>query len=61
MNASLLQHLSVITDEEKQLQQNPKNLNHTAYGSVKRLLEVDAARLLQCDWQANRAFCFVGF
>lgn len=47
MNASLLERLSVITDEEKLLQQNPDNLDYTAYGSVKRLLEVDAARLLQ--------------
>ncbi len=47
MNASLLQHLSIITEEEKLLQQNPQNLDYTAYGSVKQLLEVDAARLLQ--------------
>ncbi len=47
MHTALLQRLSVITDEEKLLQQNPDNLDYTTYGSVKQLLEVDAARLLQ--------------
>jgi len=47
MNDTLLARLSVITDEEKRLRENPANLDYTAYGSAKQLLEVDAARLLQ--------------
>lgn len=47
MKDTLLARLSVITDEEKRLREDPDNLDYTAYGSAKRLLEVDAARLLQ--------------
>lgn len=47
MHTALLERLSVITEEEQLLKQNPDNLDYTAYGSVKRLLEVDAARLLR--------------
>lgn len=42
MNDTLLARLSVITDEEKRLRENPDNLDYAAYGSAKQLLEVDA-------------------